>query len=213
MPLRILLTDDHGVLRAGLSSLLSAENDLMVIGEAESGEQAIERTVSLKPDIVLMDIALPNLDGIEATRVIKKEVPQVKVLMLTFHEDRTMLLEALKAGASGFILKRALKNELLEAIRAVANGGIYVHSSMAHAFLPEHDPPSNHHKSTSPEELTQREIEVMRLIAQGYTNSQSAQMLNVSVRTIEYHRSNLMSKLNLSSRVELMRYAQEHNLL
>ncbi len=207
---RILIVDDHGVLRAGLAALLSGEPGLQVVGEAESAEQALALVEALKPDVILMDISLQGKDGIEATRIIKAGYPETKVLILTVHEDKGLLRAALDAGASGYILKRAVKNELMIAIQAVMQNHIYIHPAMTRALLP--DPVQNEGDDNGNEALTHREVEVLKLIVQGYTNSQTAKLLNLSVRTVEYHRGNIMAKLGLDSRVELMRYAEKHHL-
>jgi two-component system response regulator NreC len=212
MSIRILIVDDHGVLRAGLRALLSAEPDLEVVGEAAAGDQGFSLAGALQPDVVLLDISLPDLSGIEITRRLKEQLPEVRVLILTFHEDESLLQEAIRAGAAGYIVKRAAESELIDAIRAVWRGDLYVHPIMTRALLKDLSlsPISN---KTPGEALTPREIEVLRLIAQGYTNRQTAEALNISVRTVESHRGNLVDKLNLHSRVGLVRYAKEHGLI
>jgi DNA-binding NarL/FixJ family response regulator len=211
MTYSILITDDHGVIRDGLRALLSSEHDLQVVGEASNSEQAIKLTEQLRPDIVLMDISMPGENGIEATRKICKEFPKTRVLILTVHEEKELLEEALRSGASGYILKQAVKSELINAIHAVARGDLYVHSSVARAFisLANTEKPQEKTELT----LTAREVEILKLLAQGYTNGQIARLLEISVRTVEFHRSNLMEKLNIGSRVEMVRYAAEHGLI
>lgn len=209
---RVLIVDDHGVLRAGLRALLEVEKSLDVIGEAGSGEEALELAKAARPDIVLMDISLPKMSGIEATRKLVLSNPSVRVLILTVHEDKSLLQEAIRAGASGYILKRAVKSELLSAIDAIGRGDLYVHPSMTRALLPT-SPLKKITTEGSIKALTPREIDVLRLIAHGYTNSQIGKQLNISVRTVEYHRGNLMGKLYLDSRVELVRFAAENGLL
>jgi two-component system response regulator NreC len=212
MSIRILIVDDHGVLRAGLRALLSAEPDLEVVGEAAAGDQGFSMADELQPDVVLLDISLPDLSGIEITRRLKERLPEVRVLILTFHEDESLLQEAIKAGAAGYIVKRAAESELIDAIRAVWRGDLYVHPIMTRALLKDLAPAPVSAK-TPGEALTPREIEVLRLIAQGYTNRQTAEALNISVRTVESRRGNLVDKLNLHSRVGLVRYAKEHGLI
>jgi DNA-binding NarL/FixJ family response regulator len=211
MTYSILITDDHGVIRDGLRALLNSEPDLQVVGEASNSEQAIRLTEQLRPDIVLMDISMPGENGIEASRKICKEFPNTRVLILTVHEEKELLEEALRSGASGYILKQAVKSELINAIHAVARGDLYVHSSVARAFISLANP----EKPTEKEELTltAREVEILKLLAQGYTNGQIAKLLQISVRTVEFHRSNLMDKLNIGSRVEMVRYVAEHGLI
>jgi two-component system response regulator NreC len=212
MCIRILIADDHGVLRAGLRALLSAESDLKVVGEAADGDEVLRLASEINPELVLMDISMPGSGGIEATRHLKEMLPEVHVLILTVHEDESLLQEAIQAGAAGYIVKRAVESELIDAIRAVCRGDLYVHPAMTRALLREISPsPAPHNR---PVELpTPREIDVLRFIAQGYTNRQTAEALNISTRTVESHRANLMSKLNLSSRVELVRYARENGYI
>jgi two-component system response regulator NreC len=211
--IRILIADDHGVLRAGLRALLNAEPDLQVVGEAADCDEAVRLSGVLRPDVVLMDISMPGAGGgIEATRRMVELLPDTCVLILTAHEDKGLLREAIRAGAAGYILKRAAESELVNAIRAVARGDLYVHSALTRALLADAAQPSTGGAGGA-EPLSPREIEVLRLVARGYTNRQIAEALNLSVRTVESHRANLMDKLGLHSRVELVRYASEHKLL
>ena len=211
MPLRVLIADDHGVLRAGLRALLKTEEDLQVVDEAADGDTVLRLASRLRPDIVLLDLSMPGPGGIEVTRKLKEMLPATRVLILTVHEDETLLREALNAGASGYIIKRAVESELISAIHAVSRGEIYVHPAMTKWLLKGPAPAAP--KRRDPAALTPREIEVLRLIAQGHTNSQVAEVLRLSVRTIESHRANLMGKLGLQSRVELVRYAVKNKLL
>ncbi len=211
MPIHILIADDHGVLRAGLRALLNAEPDLEVIAEASDGNDVLRLANELRPDIVLLDISMPGPGGIEVTRQLKESLPELRVLILTAHEDESMLREAVQVGAAGYIIKRAVESELINAIHSVWRGDLYVHPAMTRALLRE---TSLFPVSAEPavESLTPREIDVLRLIAKGYTNGQIAKELTLSVRTVESHRANLMGKLELRSRVELVRYAMEHGL-
>ena len=212
MSIRILIADDHGVLRAGLRALLSAESDLEVAGEAADGGETLRLVSELDPDVVLLDVNMPGPDGIEVTRRLKAVKPEVRVLILTVHEDEGLLREAIRAGASGYILKRAVESELIYAIHAVWRGDLYVHPAMTRALL--QDLHSTLVADEAPvEPLTPREMEVLRLIAEGHTNRQIAEVLSISIRTVESHRANLMSKLGLHSRVELVRYAKRHGFL
>jgi two-component system, NarL family, response regulator NreC len=208
----ILIVDDHGILRAGLRALIESEPGYTVIGEASTGEEALQLSSQLKPVIVLMDISMPGISGIEATRRLKAKHPEIKVLILTVHEDKGLLQEAVKVGASGYLLKRALKSDLFLAIQAVLRNELYLHSAMIRSIIAgtslEAQP-----KATSLEGLTPREIEVLRLVAQGFTNNDIAKKLGISLRTVEFHRGNLTSKLKLSSRVDLFRFASEHSLV
>jgi two-component system response regulator NreC len=176
MTSQILIVDDHGVIRAGLHALLDSEPDLRVVGEAENSEKAVEMAGQLHPDIVLMDISMPGANGIEATRQICEKYPSSKVLVLTVHEDRELLQEALRCGASGYVLKQAVKSELINAIHAVARGELYVHSSMTRALL-NAPPVSSHPTRSKDSELTLREVEIVRLIAKGYTNQKIGELL------------------------------------
>lgn len=212
MTIRILVADDHGVLRAGLRALLNAEPDMKVVSDASDGAEALQLAISRRPDVVLLDISMPDDTGIEVTRRLRGACPETRILILTVHEDETLLREAIRAGAAGYIVKRAIESELINAIRAVHRGDHYVHPSMTHALLGEEPPPTSADEELV-EQLTPREIDVLRLIAQGYTNRQAAEILFISVRTVETHRANIMGKLDAQGRVDLVRYAQEHDLL
>ncbi len=217
MPIRLLIADDHGVLRAGLRALLSAEPEFEVVGEAETGDEVLRKAEMLHPDVVLLDISMPGPSGIEVTRELKARFPDMRVLILTVHEDETLLREALRAGAAGYIVKRAVEEELIAAILAVWRGDLYVHPAMTRVLLQD-VAEGQRGASTSPGEdqlaqLTPRERDVLRLIALGYTNRQIADKLCISVRTVETHRANLTGKLGVRSRVQLVRIAREHGLL
>jgi len=212
MAIRILIADDHGLLRAGLKTLLNSDPNLEVVGEATSGEEALQVVRETHPEVVLMDMGLPGMDGLEATRRLVQDIPGVRVLMMTMYEDSELVKESIRAGASGYIIKRAAESELIDAIYAVWRDMIYIHPSMMQSLV---SPPPNA-GSEAPikiEPLTAREIEILRLIVKGFTNRQIGSTLNISIRTVETHRSNVMEKLNLHSRVELVRYATEHGFL
>ncbi|HZW02583.1 MAG TPA: response regulator transcription factor [Anaerolineaceae bacterium] len=212
MAIRILIADDHQILRAGLKTLLHTDSNLVVVGEATSSDEALEQAQQLKPDIVLMDISMPGSDGLETTRQLIQTLPSTRVLMLTMHEDRTFLQEYLRAGVSGYIIKRAAESELIDAIYAVWRGMIYVHPSLMQALVAP-DPKAAHKGQTDMDTLTLRELDILRYLVHGHTNRQIAEALNISVRTVETHRSNLMDKLNLHSRVDLVRYATDRGLV
>lgn len=214
MTIRILLADDHNVLRAGLRTLLNNEPDFEVVGEAEDGHQVLQSASTLRPDLVLMDISMPGLGGIETTRYLKEVLPDTSVLVLTVHEDESLLREAIRAGASGYVVKRAAETELISAIQAISRGDMYIHPSMTRALVKDLAPATSP-KATGPNQdtLTSREVEVLRLIARGHTNRQIAELLSISSRTVEGHRANLMHKLDLHSRVEVVEYAEQHGLL
>lgn len=212
MPIRILIADDHAVVRAGLRTLLSTNLDLEIVGEAEDGVETLRLAEKLHPDMVLLDITMPPENGIQTARQLKQKYPDLIVLFLTMHEDEGLLHEALRAGAAGYVIKRAEEAEILQAIHAARRGDIYVHPTMTRALL--HQPAVSEHRPGAPAvELTPRELDVLRLLAKGNTNRQSASLLGISVRTVENHRANLMGKLGIDSRVELVNYAEEYDLL
>jgi two-component system response regulator NreC len=211
MAISVFIVDDHSIFRTGLQTLLSEETDLKIVGEAADGKEAVLKAEQLNPEIIVMDINLPGMNGLETTKEILARLPGAKVLFLTVHEDSKMLREALDIGGVGYILKRAVESELINAIRAVARGDMYIYPSMTRAFLKEASTPSPPTGHTEP--ITTRESEVLTLIARGYTNRQIGEKLCISVRTVESHRANIMDKLNLTSRVELVRYARAHGLL
>jgi two-component system response regulator NreC len=214
MPIRILIADDHSFIRTGLRTILQSQPDVQVVGEAADALEAIQLAKELNPDVLLTDISMPGLTGggIEVTRRIRVLLPDVAVLILTVHEDETLLREAIQAGASGYVVKRAAEAELISAVQAVAHGDMYIHHAMTRMLLAGLAAPKAA-RSVATESLTQREIDVLRLLAKGYTNRQIAETLNVSVRTIEGHRANVMDKLNAHSRVELTSIAEEMGLL
>lgn len=205
--IRILLVDDHAVVRSGLRLLLEAHPDLVVIGEASSGETAISFCRELQPDLILMDIGLRGSNGLETTRSLLAEHPSIRVLILTMHEDDDYFSEALAVGASGYVLKESTPSELLAGIRAVAAGGGIFHPALARRMAAGH---SNH--SADKCALTDREREILRLTAAGCSSREVGEKLYISPRTVERHRSNLVSKLGLHSRTDLIRYAVELGL-
>lgn len=212
--IRILIADDHGVMRAGLHALLNPEPDVQVVGEATDGQETLRRATELQPDVILLDISMPGIDGVEVTQQIQETLPDTRVLILTVHENRELLQEAIQAGALGYVTKRAIKSELINAIHAVQRGDMYVHPAMTRAlFTEQSQSQSDHGEDDLVEPLTPRETEVLRLIALGHTNRQAAELLHISVRTVETHRANIMGKLGASGRVDLVRYAMDHGLL
>jgi len=212
VPIRILIADDHAVVRSGLRALLQVDADLEVVGEAEDGTQTLRLAETLHPDMVLLDITMPPDDGIKTAKRLKEKHPELIVLFLTMHEDESLLHAALRAGAAGYVIKRADESEIIQAIHAVSHGDIYVHPAMTRALL--HQPVTTEHRRGLPaDDLTRRELDVLRLLAKGNTNRQIAGLLGLSMRTVENHRANLMGKLGLASRVELVNYAEEHSLL
>lgn len=209
--IRILLADDHAVLRAGLRALLNAQRDLEVVGEAADGAEAVRLAQALHPDVVVMDIGMPGVNGIDATARIKRELPTTKVLILSMHDDRGYLRQVLRAGASGYVLKKAADTELLAAIRAAARGEVFLDPGLAKALVEEVMEPAPAGRETPV--LSDREREVLRLLARGHTNQQVADRLCVSVKSVETYKARLMEKLGLRGRAELVRYALQHGFL
>ncbi len=211
--IRLLLVDDHQIVRAGLRMLFSAEPEVEIIGEASSGEEAVAMAEALQPDVVLMDVAMPGIGGVEATRRIKAAQPQVAVLALTMHEDEEYFFEMLGAGASGYVPKRAAPDDLMSAIRIVRQGDVYIYPSLARLLVKDFLHRSETSAPETREELTGREQEVLTCIAEGYSNREIAEALFISVKTVDRHRENIMRKLQLHNRVELVKYAIEKGLI
>ena len=212
MAIKVLIVDDHGLFRAGLRALLDNKLDFEVLGEAADGETAVNLACDLEPDIVLMDISMPKMRGSEATRRIKEICPNIHILALTVHEDDGMLREMIRAGASGYIIKRAVESELINAIGAVMQGHMYIHPTMTRSLFKEIIP-QNNSRIEDPDSLTPREIAVLKLLARGYTNREIAQELSISVRTVEGHRSGLINKRGFSRRVEFVTFAEDHGYI
>jgi two-component system response regulator NreC len=212
--IRVLLADDHAILRDGVRALLHDEPDMAVVGEADNGRWAVDQARTLRPDVVLMDIGMPLLSGLEATRQIKKENPSTRVLILTMHENAEYIQQVLAAGASGYVLKHAAGKELVNAIRAVAQGGAFFSPTAARTLADLYVNAMETDTQTDPyEELTSREREVLQLVAEGHTNQEIAQLLSLSVKTIKTHRLHLMQKLDLHDRSELVRYAIQKRII
>ncbi len=210
--IRVLIADDHAIVRTGLRALIHSESTMELVGEATGGYETIELVEKSQPNVLVLDLSMPDLDGIAVTKRIAPQFPDLRILILTLHEDEALLRAALKAGASGYILKRAAETELVSAIHTILRGDLYVDPSMVRRLLSDERPPAVA-PPKSAEALTPRETDVLKLIVQGYTNRQIGEELNISVRTAESHRSNLSEKLGLHSRVELVRYAREHGLI
>jgi len=212
VPIRVLIADDHAIVRSGLRALLRADPEIEVVGEAQDGAETLHLAGTLRPDMVLLDITMPPENGIKTAQRLKENHPGLSVLFLTMHEDEGLLHEALRTGAAGYVIKRAAEPEILQAIHAASQGDIYVHPAMTRALL--HQPVTTEHRRRAPlPGLTRRELDVLCLLAKGNTNRQIASLLALSVRTVENHRANLMGKLGLTSRVELVNYAEENDLL
>ena len=213
--IRIVLVDDHAVLRAGLTALLNAEADMTVVGEAGDGAASLPVIADRQPDVVLLDINMPNMGGLEALGELRKVAPKSRVLILTMHDDQTYLRQALAQGAAGYVLKQAADTELLTAIRTVYHGGAFLHPSHAQALLSPNPIAASGPSSTSEDIsiLSERELEVLKLIALGHANKEIAEMLYLSVKTVETYKTRIMEKLNLTSRAASVRFALKHGLL
>jgi two-component system response regulator NreC len=207
MTTRILLVDDHAVVRSGLRMLLENEEDIEIVGEAENAAGAMEAAMILKPNVILMDIGLPDMSGIEATREIKKKVADVSIVALTIHEDEEYFFKMLEAGASGYVPKRAAPDELITAIRAAANGQVYLYPSLAKLLVRDFLGGGRSADEHTASVLTDREQEVLAHLAEGANNEEIAAALVISPKTVARHRENIMRKLNLHSRADLVRYA------
>jgi DNA-binding NarL/FixJ family response regulator len=203
--LRVLLADDHATVRHGLKLLIESETDMTVIGEAGDGTEALQKTQELKPDVVVLDISMPGMNGLAATRALKATQPDAVIVTLTRHADDAYLQELLRAGVSGYVLKRSAPTELLHAIRGAAAGGQYVDSSLTARVTAGFIGKEKRTKHAS--SLSEREEAVLRLIASGYSNKEIAAQLNLSVKTVEAHKANAMRKLDLTGRIAIVKYA------
>jgi DNA-binding NarL/FixJ family response regulator len=210
--IRILIADDHGILREGIRALLANTSDVEVVGEAADGRAAVELCKKLDPDVVLMDIAMPGLGGLEATLVLRKEHPRTKILVLTQYEDREYVRRFLKAGVSGFVLKKAAGSGLAESIRAVQRGGLVLDPEVAREAM-EAGKPRPKGENEPYETLTDREKEILKLVAEGRSNKEVAEVLGISVKTAMSHREHVMNKLDLHNRTDLVRFALEKGVL
>lgn len=214
--IRILIADDHSVIRSGLKTLLKRSNDFLVVGEASNGEEAIAMTAACKPHVVILDISMPKLNGIEATRELKQRYPSVKVLILTIHEDEGYVYQIMRAGADGYLLKNSEKKKIFAAIYTVAGGDLFFSVDVS-GFIrdrlsqQEQRRPSPTLLPKAP--LTKREIEILRFIALGYTNREIAAVLHLSIFTINTHRTNLMEKLDIHETAGLVRYAVQNGFI
>ncbi|MEW6093110.1 MAG: response regulator transcription factor [Chloroflexota bacterium] len=207
MTIRLLLVDDHQVVRSGLRMLLASENDVEIVGEAGTAREALEGVANFRPDVVLMDIGLPDMSGIDATREIKHLHPKVAVVALTIHEDEEYFFRMLEAGAGGYVPKRAAPEELLTAIRTAAKGEVYLYPSLAKLLVRDYLSQERTSGTIALDGLTDREQEVLKLLAEGRANDDIAKELVISPKTVARHRENIMQKLQLHSRAELVRYA------
>lgn len=208
--IKVVVVDDHAVVRSGLRLLLDANEDIEVVGEAGNAKDAIFRARALKPDVMLLDVVMPGSSGIDVLPELLKESPETKVLVLSMQDDPNYVREAFGAGASGYVLKEAADEEVVSAVREIANGGRYVHPSLGARMVAAE---AEERAAAEADPLSEREREVLRLLALGHTNQEIAQTLYISVRTAESHRAHIMQKLRLSTRAELVRYALSSGLL
>lgn len=224
----VLLADDHDILRQGLKLLLETQQDIEVVGEARTGTEALMLTFQLRPAIVIMDISMPEIDGLEACRRIRERQPATQVLMLTMHESEEYFLQALRVGAAGYLVKKAAPTDLTAAVRSVANGGAYFYPGLAKALIRAYLASTEQVTSTKTLKeaatknvglaqtlhvLTPRELEVLKLVAEGYTNQEIADKFVLSIKTVQAHRANVMEKLELHDVTQLVRFALRHGLI
>ncbi|MCB2178423.1 response regulator transcription factor [bacterium] len=212
--IRVLIADDHAVLRVGLKLFINSQADMVCVGEADNGKHAITQTKELQPDVLLLDIGMPELGGLEALPELVKAAPNTQILVLTMHSEDHYLRQALSLGAAGYVLKKAADQELLSAIRAVNQGEIYIHPSLTRTLLENMLPETaSQQEQTAKNPLSEREEEVIQEVARGYSNQEIADRLSISIKTVETYRSRAMRKLGLNNRSELVRYALKNNWL
>ena len=206
--MKVLIADDHGIVRSGVKLLLDRQPDIEVVAEAEDGVEAVAKTIELRPDVAVLDVSMPRMTGLQATHEIKQQTPDTQVLILSMHDDERYLFEALRAGAAGYVLKRAADQDLVDAVRAAGRGEPFLTASaqqtLIRDFLDRDD---------EPQELTPREQEVVKLIAEAHTNKEIAEILHLSEKTVESHRARVLQKLGMRDRVELVRYAIRRGLV
>jgi two-component system response regulator NreC len=210
---RVLISDNHAIIRAGLRLILQTDGDFEIVGEADSSEESIDLAAQLHPDLIIMDISVPGMGGLSAIPRLREVAPEAKVLILTIHDDEDYFFQALRAGASGYVLKSASGNELLAALHLVTHGGVPVPSRLAPHLLHDFWARAQDEEVPGFQQLSTREGEVLRLIARGRTNREIAEQLSLSVRTVERHRSSIMNKIGLQNRAELVVYAVRQGLL
>jgi DNA-binding NarL/FixJ family response regulator len=209
--INLLLVDDHAVLRDGLKTIIESEDDINVIGEAVSGSDALNKVRELTPDIILMDINLPGMNGVEVTRILKQQYPHIKVLILTMHSHEEYFMSAIKEGADGYLLKDAPSDQVVEAVRTVFHGESVIHPSLTRKLLTFHQ--QNHRKDKEENSLTEREREVLTCLVEGLTNKEIGERLFVSDKTVKIHVSNIFKKLNVKSRSQVIIHAVQNKLV
>lgn len=211
--IKIILAEDHTLVRQGLRSLLEQNTDFKVVGEADNGREAVERAIRLKPDVVVMDYSMPELNGLEATRQISSRNPGIKILILTRHTNKEYIDNILKAGASGFLVKRSAAEELVRAIFAVHQGNIFLDPLISNIIIDGYLQSAEVDHEDTGEQLTPRQREVLQLIAEGFPNREIANLLHISVKTVENHRANILRSLELQSTADLVQYAIRQGII
>ncbi|MEE9471466.1 MAG: response regulator transcription factor [Gemmatimonadota bacterium] len=211
--IRVVIADDHAIVREGISSLLETQPDIEVAGEARNGQEVLDKARELKPDIILMDITMPGMSGLEATRLIREQNPDTKVLVLTMHEGDEYFFKLLDAGASGYLVKGCSSEELVTAMRAVHRGDVFLYPTMTTKLLSDYLRRSRGGDKETGDGLTNREMEILKYVADGHTNQEIAERLVLSVATVQTHRANIMAKLGLHNAAELVKYAIRHGLI
>ncbi|MCP4423739.1 MAG: response regulator transcription factor [Chloroflexi bacterium] len=212
-PIRVIIADDHVIMREGVALILNGRPEFEVVGQAVNGKQAVEMVEELRPDIALLDIKMPEMDGIAAAKLISETCPETKSVMLTMHDDDAIFFEALQSGASGYTLKGSRPDDLIEALKAVRDGNIYLSPLMTRKLVNSYLSTADNQEANCLSALTARETEVMQLLAQGLKNREIAERLVISPSTVQTHRTHIMEKLELNNRTELVRYAMRHNLI
>jgi DNA-binding NarL/FixJ family response regulator len=213
MDTKVLLVDDHAILRDGLKMVLDAQPGITVVGEAENGREALDLVEELHPDVVVMDIAMPQMNGAEATRQIKRRFPQTRVVILTMHENQQYLMQIVNAGATGAVLKRSAGSELVTAVKAAARGESFFSPSMASMLLEDYRVRLQQDEPDDADMFTEREREVLQLVAEGKTNKEISDLLTVSIKTVQTHRAHIMEKLGAHDRTDLVRYAMRKGII
>lgn len=212
-PIRVIIADDHVIMREGVALILNGLPEFVVIGQAANGKQAVELAERLQPDIALLDVNMPELNGIDAARIIHESCPGIKTLILTMHDDDAIFFDAIQSGAAGYVLKGSRPDELIQALQEVHKGNVYLSPPMTRKLVSSYLETAGYPKNSQLDLLTERETEVMQLLAQGLTNREVAEKLVISPSTVQTHRTHIMEKLNLNNRAELVRYALQNNLL
>jgi DNA-binding NarL/FixJ family response regulator len=213
MPLRVVMADDHPIVMAGMKALVAGDPDLDVVGEARDGRTALQLAKELRPDVVVLDIGMPGLNGLEVALALRVEAPGIRVVILTVHEDRAYLRQLLEAGVAAYLLKRSAAEELVRAIHAVAAGGLYLDPAVAGKVVGAATRPSPGNPLGAPAELSERETEVLRLVAEGHTSKEISSRLAISVKTVETYKARAMEKLSFKTRVDVVRYAASRGWL